>query len=150
MQWPALKLIHHNIVFRIFPLMSRIWFIIFLNLLWRKFCIGLPSENARPSYNLLLFVFTEQVFCSVNLSNQIRPMLFSYILSANVLFFSTFVVTQGGKWMRNIAGILTVISPRLLSGGVLWGVWPSIITQSPTSPHIWRCFCVNCTLWGFW
>lgn len=71
---------------------------------------------------------------------------------AHVLIRSAFIFAQGGKWMCSFASILAVISPRLLcvSGGLWWGVWPSVITQTPTLLHIWCCLCVNCTLWGFW
>lgn len=99
---------------------------------------------------------TTQDLWGFNLNNQMLLSLFAVLsvdcwILASVLICSAFIFTQGGKWMCSVASILPVISPRLLcvSGGLWWGVWPSIITQSPTLPHIWCCFCVNCALWGF-
>lgn len=71
---------------------------------------------------------------------------------ARVLICGAFIFARGGKWMCSVASILPVISPGLLC--VWWPVARSLAQHhhpvSPTLPHIWRCLCVNCALWGFW
>lgn len=61
----------------------------------------------------------------------------------------TFPLAHSGKRVWSVNSRRTVVSVRLLWESVsLWcSFWPSVITQTPTSPHIWRCLCVNRARW---